>query len=208
MCNAIYCDLYWFILCDTSTLLMANNANEYINYNHKFRGAFNLFHNQCAKFFGEINLNEKKKWMKYSLKQKRKALLSQYHSNPTHYIRAEHFWLLNMNLFLVYPPTIPLPLSLPPVSLGNSTPPAPQSATQSPMANLMSITETLPSGSPRNGPSPPGPPPRTASRGSQHSPNSSGIYYNMQPVNLSPKKKMNKTNKQMESRQPKPKRTT
>lgn len=40
---------------------MANNANEYINYNHKFRGAFNLFHNQCAKFFGEINLNEKKK---------------------------------------------------------------------------------------------------------------------------------------------------
>lgn len=47
---------------------------------------------------------------------------------------------------------------------------------QSPMANLMSITETLPPGSPRNGPSPPGPPPpqRTASRGSQHSPNSSG----------------------------------
>ncbi|KAL9882603.1 probable E3 ubiquitin-protein ligase IRF2BPL isoform X1 [Glossina fuscipes] len=45
---------------------------------------------------------------------------------------------------------------------------------QSPMANLMSITETLPPGSPRNGPSPPGPPPpRTASRGSQHSPNSS-----------------------------------
>uniref|UniRef100_A0A1A9VCK4 Interferon regulatory factor 2-binding protein 1/2-like C3HC4 zinc finger domain-containing protein n=3 Tax=Glossina TaxID=7393 RepID=A0A1A9VCK4_GLOAU len=42
------------------------------------------------------------------------------------------------------------------------------------MANLMSITETLPPGSPRNGPSPPGPPPpRTASRGSQHSPNSS-----------------------------------
>ncbi|XP_037935112.1 interferon regulatory factor 2-binding protein-like A isoform X4 [Teleopsis dalmanni] len=35
--------------------------------------------------------------------------------------------------------------------------------------------ETLPPGSPRNGPSPPGPPPpRTASRGSQHSPNSSG----------------------------------
>lgn len=85
----------------------------------------------------------------------------------------------------------------PPVSLGNSTPPAlptsqsqsipppplPQltsassvtQLTQSPMANLMSITETLPPGSPRNGPSPPGPPPpRTASRGSQHSPNSSG----------------------------------
>ncbi|XP_037938340.1 interferon regulatory factor 2-binding protein 1-like isoform X1 [Teleopsis dalmanni] len=89
----------------------------------------------------------------------------------------------------------------PAVSLGNSTPPAlptsqpqplpqsiappplPQLSTtacsvtqlaQSPMANLMSITETLPPGSPRNGPSPPGPPPpRTASRGSQHSPNSS-----------------------------------
>lgn len=90
-------------------------------------------------------------------------------------------------------PTMPHP----PVSLGNSTPPAlptsqPQSIpppplpqltsassvtqlAQSPMANLMSITETLPPGSPRNGPSPPGPPPpRTASRGSQHSPNSSG----------------------------------
>ncbi|XP_037808123.1 interferon regulatory factor 2-binding protein 1 isoform X1 [Lucilia sericata] len=95
-------------------------------------------------------------------------------------------------------PTLPHPA----VSLGNSTPPAlptsqpqpppPQSIapppmpqlsttatsvtqlTQSPMANLMSITETLPPGSPRNGPSPPGPPPpRTASRGSQHSPNSS-----------------------------------
>ncbi|XP_073832374.1 protein interacting with Ttk69 and Sin3A isoform X1 [Musca autumnalis] len=94
-------------------------------------------------------------------------------------------------------PTLPHPV----VSLGNSTPPAlptsqpqplpPQSiappsmpqlsttassVTQlaSPMANLMSITETLPPGSPRNGPSPPGPPPpRTASRGSQHSPNSS-----------------------------------
>uniref|UniRef100_A0A182W0U5 Interferon regulatory factor 2-binding protein 1/2-like C3HC4 zinc finger domain-containing protein n=1 Tax=Anopheles minimus TaxID=112268 RepID=A0A182W0U5_9DIPT len=59
---------------------------------------------------------------------------------------------------------------------GDSTPPAPSVAPlQSPMANLMSITETLPPGSPRNGPSPPGPPPpRTASRGSQHSPNSSG----------------------------------
>lgn len=63
-------------------------------------------------------------------------------------------------------------MQLPPVSLGDSTPPVPQTL-QSPMANLMSITETLPPGSPRN--SPPGPPPpRTASRGSQHSPNSSG----------------------------------
>lgn len=71
---------------------------------------------------------------------------------------------------LVYPTSMPLP----PVSLGDSTPPAPPSL-QSPMANLMSITETLPPGSPRSGPSPPGPPPpRTASRGSQHSPNSSG----------------------------------
>uniref|UniRef100_A0A336LIM1 CSON005637 protein n=1 Tax=Culicoides sonorensis TaxID=179676 RepID=A0A336LIM1_CULSO len=55
--------------------------------------------------------------------------------------------------------------------------PAPIVSLQSPMANLMSITETLPSGSPsaRNGPSPPGPlPARSASRGSQHSPNSSG----------------------------------
>ncbi|KXJ83243.1 hypothetical protein RP20_CCG007580 [Aedes albopictus] len=60
--------------------------------------------------------------------------------------------------------------------MGDSTPPTPSVAPlQSPMANLMSITETLPPGSPRNGPSPPGPPPpRTASRGSQHSPNSSG----------------------------------
>ncbi|XP_053680110.1 interferon regulatory factor 2-binding protein-like A [Anopheles nili] len=75
----------------------------------------------------------------------------------------------------VYPNVIPIP----PVSMGgggDSTPPAPSVAQlQSPMANLMSITETLPPGSPRNGPSPPGPPPpRTASRGSQHSPNSSG----------------------------------
>ncbi|XP_058822985.1 interferon regulatory factor 2-binding protein-like B isoform X2 [Topomyia yanbarensis] len=73
----------------------------------------------------------------------------------------------------VYPTVIPIP----PVSMGDSTPPTPSSVAtlQSPMANLMSITETLPPGSPRNGPSPPGPPPpRTASRGSQHSPNSSG----------------------------------
>ncbi|XP_055601707.1 interferon regulatory factor 2-binding protein 1-like isoform X2 [Uranotaenia lowii] len=72
----------------------------------------------------------------------------------------------------VYPTVIPIP----PVSMGDSTPPTPSVAPlQSPMANLMSITETLPPGSPRNGPSPPGPhPPRTSSRGSQHSPNSSG----------------------------------
>ncbi|XP_058129001.1 interferon regulatory factor 2-binding protein-like A [Anopheles ziemanni] len=75
----------------------------------------------------------------------------------------------------VYPNVIPIP----PVSMGGDTPHTPPTPSvaplQSPMANLMSITETLPPGSPRNGPSPPGPPPpRTASRGSQHSPNSSG----------------------------------
>lgn len=61
------------------------------------------------------------------------------------------------------------------VGVGGNGGPVPPTL-QSPMANLMSITETLPPGSPRNGPSPPGPPPpqRTASRGSQHSPNSSG----------------------------------
>jgi hypothetical protein len=66
-------------------------------------------------------------------------------------------------------------MALPAVSLGdNSTPPTPSVALQSPMANLMSITETLPPGSPRNGPESLPPPPRTSSRGSQHSPNSSG----------------------------------
>lgn len=78
-------------------------------------------------------------------------------------------------------------MSLPiPLPVGDPTPPAPQSATsQSPMANLMSITETLPPGSPRNGSSPPGPqlpPPRTASRGSQHSPNSSGTLIQIQSI--------------------------
>lgn len=82
---------------------------------------------------------------------------------------------LNSFFFLkVYPTNIPLAQ----VSIGaETTPPAPVVSLQSPMANLMSITETLPSGSPRNGPSPPGPPPpRSASRSSQHSPNSSGIF--------------------------------
>lgn len=74
-------------------------------------------------------------------------------------------------LILGYPTT----MSLTSVSLGESTPPIAVTL-QSPMANLMSITETLPPGSPRNGPSPPGPPgaQRTGSRNSQHSPNSSG----------------------------------
>lgn len=50
---------------------------------------------------------------------------------------------------------------------------------QSPMAALMSVADNLPPGSPRSaGGSPPGPGgPRSASRGSQHSPNSSGIYF-------------------------------
>lgn len=60
-----------------------------------------------------------------------------------------------------------------------------QQPQQSPMAALMSVADALPPGSPRSstssgGPSPPGPPQgvpppvRSASRGSQHSPNSSG----------------------------------
>lgn len=49
---------------------------------------------------------------------------------------------------------------------------------QSPMAALMSVADNLPPGSPRSaGGSPPGAnAPRSASRGSQHSPNSSGDY--------------------------------
>lgn len=49
---------------------------------------------------------------------------------------------------------------------------------QSPMAALMSVADNLPPGSPRSaGGSPPGnAAPRSASRGSQHSPNSTGWY--------------------------------
>lgn len=49
----------------------------------------------------------------------------------------------------------------------------------SPMAALMSVADTLPPGSPRSaGGSPPQPPQqRSASRSSQHSPNSSGIHH-------------------------------
>jgi len=82
--------------------------------------------------------------------------------------------------FSYYELVYPSPMPLPPVTMGESTPPAPPvTPLQSPMANLMSIAETIPSGSPlRSGPSPPGPPgpPRSASRGSQHSPNSSGKF--------------------------------
>lgn len=51
---------------------------------------------------------------------------------------------------------------------------------QSPMAALMSVADNLPPGSPRStGGTPPGnAAPRSASRGSQHSPNSSGNYHN------------------------------
>lgn len=86
-----------------------------------------------------------------------------------------------------FKPGVYTSMPLPPVSLGESTPPAPPAPLQSPMANLMSITETLPPGSPRNGPSPPGPPggpPRSASRGSQHSPNSSGESRNEMKLKL------------------------
>ena len=51
----------------------------------------------------------------------------------------------------------------------------------SPMAALMSVTDNLPPGSPRSaGGSPPGPTgPRSASRGSQHSPNSTGTAHSL-----------------------------
>ncbi|XP_054261883.1 interferon regulatory factor 2-binding protein-like B isoform X1 [Macrosteles quadrilineatus] len=64
----------------------------------------------------------------------------------------------------------------PPETVGGQQPPATPGATQSPMAALMSVADTLPPGSPRsNGGSPPSAGgPRSASRGSQHSPNSSG----------------------------------
>lgn len=50
---------------------------------------------------------------------------------------------------------------------------------QSPMAALMSVADNLPPGSPRStGGSPPGnAAPRSASRGSQHSPNSTGTLH-------------------------------
>ena len=67
-------------------------------------------------------------------------------------------------------------MALPAVSLGESSLTASSvhnTPLHTPMANLMSITETLPPGSPRNGSPPTGPqPPRTSSRGSQNSPSS------------------------------------
>lgn len=68
-------------------------------------------------------------------------------------------------------------MTMPAVSLGDSSMTTSIASMHTPMANLMSITETLPPGSPRNGGSPPtGPqPPRTSSRGSQNSPSSGKI---------------------------------
>lgn len=56
---------------------------------------------------------------------------------------------------------------------------------QNPMAALMSVADILPPGSPRS--SPPAQPnqaPRSASRGSQHSPNSSGKINKNSPVSF------------------------
>lgn len=65
---------------------------------------------------------------------------------------------------------------MPAVSLGESPMTTSVASFHAPMANLISITETLPPGSPRNGSPPTGPqPPRTSSRGSQNSPSSGRI---------------------------------
>lgn len=80
----------------------------------------------------------------------------------------------------------------PPESATQQTPGA---TTQSPMAALMSVADTLPPGSPRSaGGSPPGAGgPRSASRGSQHSPNSSGKLYDLPPSLTLGKKDSNLT---------------
>lgn len=64
-----------------------------------------------------------------------------------------------------------------PQSTPSQGPQQPSQNGQSPMAALMSVADNLPPGSPRSaGGSPPGSGgPRSASRGSQHSPNSSGM---------------------------------
>lgn len=59
-------------------------------------------------------------------------------------------------------------MTLPAVQLGDSSASTP---IQTPMVNLLSITETIPPGSPHNG-SPNSQPPRSSSRGSQNSPSS------------------------------------
>lgn len=60
-------------------------------------------------------------------------------------------------------------MTLPAVQLGDSSPST--TPIQTPMVNLLSITETIPPGSPHNG-SPNSQPPRSSSRGSQNSPSS------------------------------------
>ncbi|XP_075158662.1 protein interacting with Ttk69 and Sin3A isoform X3 [Haematobia irritans] len=86
-------------------------------------------------------------------------------------------------------PAMDDPTTRPPLTRGESLPAAVSFVSERPTgmrekhqpvrapsfdASTFKPGETLPPGSPRNGPSPPGPPPpRTASRGSQHSPNSS-----------------------------------
>lgn len=90
--------------------------------------------------------------------------------------------VIGTNNNIVTPPISQAQLQPPPPpqpqQQNSSLPPPNQiNSAASAMANLVSITETLPSGSPRNGPSPGPPgPPRSASRGSQHSPNSSGTH--------------------------------
>lgn len=79
----------------------------------------------------------------------------------------------SFRLFTVYPAG----MSLPSVSLGDASMTTSVASLHTPMANLMSITETLPPGSPRNGSPPTGPqPPRTSSRGSQNSPSSGSSH--------------------------------
>lgn len=90
----------------------------------------------------------------------------------TYSLTTTLFLIVSFRVFPVYPAT----MTLPAVSLGDSSSLTASVASHTPMANLMSITETLPPGSPRNGSPPTGPqPPRTSSRGSQNSPSSGSI---------------------------------
>uniref|UniRef100_A0A8D8XR04 Interferon regulatory factor 2-binding protein 2-B n=1 Tax=Cacopsylla melanoneura TaxID=428564 RepID=A0A8D8XR04_9HEMI len=102
-------------------------------------------------------------------------------TDPKHPIRAPSFDTATFKQNGYTPP------SLPAAGNGSSSPLGPRTGSpsdspqqgnngQSPMAALMSVADNLPPGSPRStGGSPPGAnAPRSASRGSQHSPNSSG----------------------------------
>lgn len=82
-------------------------------------------------------------------------------------------------------PLGPRTTSPPESAAGTAGTPQPNGGnTQSPMAALMSVADTLPPGSPRSaGGSPPSAGgPRSASRGSQHSPNSSGKVLTFVPL--------------------------